>query len=127
MLSNRACPRNGSRRGRSTKLPTRIELNLVLDILYQGSQPYRAVIVDEGQDFEADWWEVVNACLPEDGAGCMVVFLDDNPRGKSFDMQRRFAAVARAGQPAVQQPQRRRDRGARAAAPRRRDVAWFAG
>jgi len=33
---------------------------------------------------------VVNACLPEASAGRMVVFLEDIPRGVSFDAQRRF-------------------------------------
>lgn len=34
-----------------------------------------AVIVDEGQDFDSDWWPLVEACLKDDGT--LYIFLDD--------------------------------------------------
>ncbi len=39
--------------------------------------PWDAVIVDEGQDFAANWWEVLDEGLREPGEGRMVVFYDD--------------------------------------------------
>ena len=39
--------------------------------------PWDAIIVDEGQDFAANWWEVLEEGLREPEDGRMVVFFDD--------------------------------------------------
>lgn len=44
-----------------------------------GSQ-YDAIIVDEGQDFRAEWWEVLPWLLHDPANGILYVFYDDNQR-----------------------------------------------
>jgi len=44
-----------------------------------GSQ-YDAIIVDEGQDFRAEWWEVLPWLLHDPANGIFYVFYDDNQR-----------------------------------------------
>jgi len=44
-----------------------------------GSQ-YDAIIVDEGQDFLAEWWEVLPWLLHDPANGILYVFFDDNQR-----------------------------------------------
>lgn len=44
-----------------------------------GSQ-YDAIIVDEGQDFRAEWWEVLPWLLHDPTNGILYVFYDDNQR-----------------------------------------------
>jgi hypothetical protein len=57
--------------------PTSEQLQAALESLESlESPPYQAVIVDEGQDFEDDWWQVVEACLPAEG-GILYVFFDE--------------------------------------------------
>lgn len=43
------------------------------------SRRFDAIIVDEAQDFQEDWWIVVEALLAGEGS-CMTVFLDANQR-----------------------------------------------
>jgi hypothetical protein len=43
--------------------PTSEQLELALAALESGGPPYAAVIVDEGQDFAAEWWSVVQGCV----------------------------------------------------------------
>lgn len=44
-----------------------------------GSQ-YDAIIVDEGQDFRAEWWDVLPWLLHDPANGILYVFFDDNQR-----------------------------------------------
>jgi len=57
--------------------------NALPNALYQAmetkpSLKWDTIIVDEGQDFHADWWIAIDACLQADGA--LRVFLDSNQR-----------------------------------------------
>ena len=39
---------------------------------------YDAIIVDEGQDFYSEWWEILQLCLKDGSEGVFYVFYDDN-------------------------------------------------
>jgi hypothetical protein len=54
--------------------PTSEQLQAAMESL--ASPLYQAIIVDEGQDFEDDWWQIVEACLPAEG-GILYVFFDE--------------------------------------------------
>ncbi|MBI3097800.1 MAG: ATP-binding domain-containing protein [Planctomycetes bacterium] len=41
---------------------------------------FDAVVVDEGQDFDASWWKPLQATLREDDAAVFYIFHDDNQR-----------------------------------------------
>ncbi len=41
---------------------------------------FDAIVVDEGQDFGALWWESVLVCLKDPAAGGLYVFMDDDQR-----------------------------------------------
>ena len=41
---------------------------------------YDAMIVDEGQDFRSEWWEILPWLLHDPTNGCFYVFFDDNQR-----------------------------------------------
>ncbi len=45
-------------------------------VLYHGPL-YGAVIVDEGQDFRREWWDIVETCLDTSGPGILYIFHDD--------------------------------------------------
>ncbi len=73
--------------GRSFKAPedplaaaqfwTETAPNHLLDALTEGVQPhFDAIVVDEGQDFEAAWWYVLEQCQPHPGKGRLAVFFD---------------------------------------------------
>jgi hypothetical protein len=57
--------------------PTSEQLNAALEALLSGSPPYEAVIVDEGQDFADDWWQLVEACLPSGPEATLYIFFDE--------------------------------------------------
>jgi hypothetical protein len=57
--------------------PTRTQLQYALETLRTKPPLYQAVIVDEGQDFADDWWEVVHACLPQTQDAILYVFFDE--------------------------------------------------
>jgi len=40
--------------------------------------PVDAIVVDEGQDFRAEWWQVVQAGLTSIDNGCLCIFHDNN-------------------------------------------------
>jgi hypothetical protein len=49
----------------------------LLAALVAGKLPrYDAVVVDEGQDFRRDWFDLLEGCLRDPRAGTLVVFLD---------------------------------------------------
>ena len=73
--------------------PSSADLTQVLDRLYSAPTRYNAVILDEGQDFEESWLDVVEACLDDADNGRLAVFFDDNPRLSPFGPQRLYAAV----------------------------------
>jgi hypothetical protein len=56
--------------------PTNDVLEAALGTLTNGRPGFDAVIVDEGQDFDARWWEVIDACVCERG-GILFIFFDD--------------------------------------------------
>jgi hypothetical protein len=41
---------------------------------------YDAIIVDEGQDFPAEWWSPIELCMRSESDGILYVFYDDNQR-----------------------------------------------
>lgn len=57
--------------------PTDEELGKAFDAL-AGTGLFDAVVVDEGQDFRAEWWMVVEAALTDRTLGYLYVFKDDN-------------------------------------------------
>lgn len=52
-------------------------LERAFDALLEGGTHFDAVVVDEGQDFRDEWWEVVEAALKDANAGVLYVFHDD--------------------------------------------------
>ncbi len=72
-------------------VPTGSDLRRALDILQRTDQLYEAVIVDEGQDFEAAWLEVAEACLDDSDTSRFVITFDDNPRLAPYSPQRSYA------------------------------------
>jgi UvrD-like helicase C-terminal domain/Uncharacterized conserved protein (DUF2075) len=65
---------------------------IAIDALDKIGGQFDAVIVDEGQVMEDDWWIVIEACLRDTETGLLWVFYDDNqalyrrPRGLPSDM-----------------------------------------
>jgi hypothetical protein len=55
--------------------PTPDVLGRALERLRDADGAVDAVIVDEGQDFDSDWWPLIEACLKD--AGTLYIFLDD--------------------------------------------------
>lgn len=50
----------------------------LLSALDKTAQRYDAIVVDEGQDFRARWWEPLQFCLADPSDGILYVFHDDN-------------------------------------------------
>jgi hypothetical protein len=53
-------------------------LDLALEAVLEYGPRYGAVIVDEGQDFRREWWDIVEACLDPYGPKILYVFHDDH-------------------------------------------------
>jgi hypothetical protein len=51
---------------------------IALDQLRISEERFDALIVDEGQDFHADWWELAEASLQDPGEGIFYIFFDDD-------------------------------------------------
>lgn len=51
--------------------------DLLLEALDRTERRFDAIVVDEGQDFEKSWWEVLELCLDAAGPGILYVFYDD--------------------------------------------------
>ncbi|KPV54266.1 hypothetical protein SE17_04825 [Kouleothrix aurantiaca] len=49
------------------------------EIVWSG-QRYQAIVVDEGQDFDRDWWPLIERLLEDPGTTPLYVFFDDNQR-----------------------------------------------
>lgn len=54
--------------------------NALMKALEQIAAPYDAIIVDEGQDFRPEWWEVLPWLLQDPVNDLLYVFFDDNQR-----------------------------------------------
>jgi superfamily I DNA/RNA helicase len=54
--------------------------NALLEAVDELGSPYDAIIVDEGQDFRAEWWEALPWLLRDPAGGILYVFYDDNQR-----------------------------------------------
>lgn len=54
--------------------------NALMQALDQIGAPYDAIIVDEGQDFRPEWWEVLPWLLGDPANDLLYVFFDDNQR-----------------------------------------------
>ncbi len=54
--------------------------NLLLDAINIVGAPYDAIIVDEGQDFRAEWWDILPFVLQYPDDDYFYVFYDDNQR-----------------------------------------------
>jgi hypothetical protein len=52
----------------------------LLEALDRTSTRFDAVIIDEAQDFEADWFEALELMLADESAGIYFAFYDDNQR-----------------------------------------------
>src|SRR5262249_2274982 len=58
--------------------PDPASLNRAFEILLEHCPRYGAVIIDEGQDFRREWWDVVEAALDPSGPRILYVFHDDH-------------------------------------------------
>jgi len=58
--------------------PTDDELITAYIHLLDSSERYDAIIVDEGQDFRDNWWEIVEDALKNKADGILYIFCDDN-------------------------------------------------
>ena len=67
--------------------------SIALDALAATGGPFDAIVVDEGQVMEDDWWVVIEAALRDPDAGLLWAFYDDNqalyrrPRGLPDDLE----------------------------------------
>lgn len=52
--------------------------NLLLDAICEVGSRYDAIIVDEGQDFDPSWWEILQQCLNDPNRGLFYIFYDNN-------------------------------------------------
>lgn len=52
--------------------------NLLLEAIDHLGGIYDAIIVDEGQDFQSDWWLPIQCLLHDEKDGILYVFYDDN-------------------------------------------------
>jgi hypothetical protein len=57
--------------------PSEKELKQVLGRLNTESPNYDAVIIDEGQDFKANWWPIVESSLADPENGILYIFFDE--------------------------------------------------
>jgi hypothetical protein len=57
--------------------PGATTLDHAFDAVVERGPRYDAVIVDEGQDFRAEWWAVVEAVLHDNSSGILYIFHDD--------------------------------------------------
>jgi hypothetical protein len=60
--------------------PSPKDIVLAVDRLSTFPKKFDAVIVDEGQDFEVAWWDLVSLCLNDPENGILYIFFDDNQR-----------------------------------------------
>ena len=44
----------------------------------RGMEPFDAIVMDEGQDFDDTWWIAIQQCLADPDGGILYVFLDAN-------------------------------------------------
>ena len=51
---------------------------------------FDAVIIDEGQDFHPDWWELIEASLKDPVNGILYLFFDDNQANDPFGSRFKF-------------------------------------
>jgi len=58
--------------------PIHSTLDRAFDQLARGVGRVDAIVVDEGQDFRDEWWEVVEAGLADASQGCFYIFHDNN-------------------------------------------------
>jgi hypothetical protein len=68
----------------------RVLPEMLLDALIELGPQYDAVIVDEGQDFRDEWWDVVQELLRDKETGIWYVFFDNNQ-----NVYRRHASLER--------------------------------
>ncbi|RLB76246.1 MAG: nerd domain protein, partial [Deltaproteobacteria bacterium] len=59
---------------------TRTLPDALLEAVEQLGPQYDAIIVDEGQDFRAEWWDVLPWLLHDPANGILYIFYDDNQR-----------------------------------------------
>jgi hypothetical protein len=57
--------------------PSTSDLVSALDKLYLDLPKFDAVIIDEGQDFHEDWWDVIRASMSDPDNGILYFFYDD--------------------------------------------------
>jgi len=58
--------------------PTKDELNTALEHITNNSISFDAVIIDEGQDFRTEWWELIEAVVDNGKNKILYIFHDDN-------------------------------------------------
>jgi len=54
--------------------------NALMEAVEQLGSQYDAIIVDEGQDFRGEWWNVLPWLLHDPANGILYIFFDDNQR-----------------------------------------------
>lgn len=69
--------------------PSPKDIVLAMDRLSTFPKKFDAVIVDEGQDFEVAWWDLVSLCLNDPENGVLYIFFDDNQRIGRIDISLR--------------------------------------
>jgi hypothetical protein len=50
----------------------------LMDAVTRAGPMFDAIVVDEGQDFENNWWEPLQFCLKDPAGGILFVFYDNN-------------------------------------------------
>lgn len=63
----------------SSERTVRVLEELQEEIIWSG-QRYQAIVVDEGQDFDRDWWPLIERLLEDKATTPLYVFFDDNQR-----------------------------------------------
>jgi hypothetical protein len=70
--------------------PSPKDIVLALDRLSTFPKKFDAVIVDEGQDFEVEWWDLVSLCLNDPENGILYIFFDDHQRIGRVDISLKY-------------------------------------
>ncbi|MBL9041375.1 MAG: AAA family ATPase [Myxococcales bacterium] len=58
--------------------PVNDEIEQATQFFASSSKRYDAIIVDEGQDFREEWWNVIRRALVDSEQSILYIFLDDN-------------------------------------------------
>ncbi len=79
--------------GTQYDVPSPSELDQAMYVLARLPKRFDAVLIDEGQDFEANWLAVAKACLSDERDGRFYVFFDDNPSLSHVSLKQMYAGI----------------------------------